>query len=275
MPGTKRKGGAVYVSSRMVPAPGSMRVVKRYKRSGAFAPSRALARRSTRKGETEYFDCGINTVVTFAGTTWADTEVPCDNYITGAGLVDVYTDATLIPTAIGTSYGGVDGQKYNLQKVRVRGRLSVPVLSDQADVTQGTNVRVMLVEDTRPNGAQAQGETVMQDMGETAENIHSFQRVADNIGRFRILKDLKMVLPVSAVGTDGASTNSVAFDSRNFKLAFMPRGGREVLLKIGSSTPTVASTINCNIFMLAAAERNGVAIALTVVACSRAYYNEV
>jgi hypothetical protein len=224
--------------------------------------------------ETKYFDCGINAATTTAGTTWADTEVPCDNYVNSSGVAAAYTDSALVPSAVGTGYGQVVANRYKLKKIRVRGSLRVATASDQADITAPTFVRIMLVMDNQPQGAQAQGEDVMQDIGATPENLFSFKRVSDNSGRFRILKDEFLTLNVSGAGTDGSNTNSVGYQGSTFSMQYVPRLPINCNIKSGNSTPTVAGLINCNIFMLVYAQRAGSPVALTITGSSRCYYCE-
>ena len=73
-----------------------------------WTPSNAQvqsARRAyIRNAETKYFDTGINTSVTFGGTSWTGSEVPCDNYINSSGAAAAYTDSALIPSANGSGY---------------------------------------------------------------------------------------------------------------------------------------------------------------------------
>lgn len=224
------------------------------------------------KPETKYFDCGINVATTMAGTSWADSEVVCDNYINSSGAAAVYTDSCLIPTANGNGYGQVDGNKYKLKGIRVRGDLLVPVVPDAADVQQARIVRVLLVEDTMPNGTQAQGEDVLQDMGTLGENVHSFMRVANNLGKFKVHSDKTYVLNVTAAGTDGANTNSVGFVTQKFKINKMFKKPHDVTIKSGNATPTVAGTVNSNFFLLVGASGAAATVAVTMQACSRAYY---
>jgi len=224
--------------------------------------------------ETKYFDCGFNAVVTWAGTDWSASELPCDNYINSSGTAAAYTDSCLIPTAIGSGYGQVNGNRYRLKKIRVRGQIDPGFASDQADVLGTTTVRMLLVMDTMPNGAQAQGEDVLQDFGATGENIFAFQRVSAQSGRFRVLKDQVFEADVSAAGTDGASTNSIGFKDPNFSFTYTPKTPITVNVRAGNATPTIAGTVDCNIFVLVGAVRSGAAVGVTVYGCSRAYYCE-
>ncbi len=222
--------------------------------------------------ETKYFDTGIFSSVTFAGSDWSATEVPCDNYVNSSGTAAAYTDSCLLPTAIGSAYGEVNGNRYKLKKIRVRGSLKAAVLMNQADMVQPAIVRLMLIHDEQPNGAQAQGEDIMQDIGEAGENLFSFKRVAASSGRFRILKDQFVTLQSTVAGTDGTNTNSLGFEGELFSFQYQPNNAILVNVKSGSATPTIASTINCNMFLLVAGTRNDSALAITVTAASRAYY---
>lgn len=225
-------------------------------------------------GETKYFDCGINAAVTWAGTDWSASEVPCDNYINSSGTAAAYTDSCLLPTAIGSGYGQVNGNRYRLKKIRVRGQFTPGLAADQADVPGTVTVRALLVMDTMPNGVQAQGEDVLQDFGATGENLFAFQRVSAQSGRFRVLKDQIFDCDVSAAGTDGVNTNSINFKDPQFSFTYTPKNPIQVNVRAGNATPTIAGTVDCNIFLLVGAVRDGAAVAITVTGCSRAYYCE-
>ncbi len=222
--------------------------------------------------ETKYFDVGINASVTVAGTTWADSEVPASNYVNSSGTAAVYTDSALLPTAIGSGYGEVNGNRFRLKKLRVRGRAFANAAMDQADVVAPAAVRIILVMDEQPNGAQAQGEDIMQDIGAANENMYSYQRVAESSGRFRILKDHTTILDVSAAATDGTNTSSNNYYGTSFSFLYQPKVPKVVNIKSGNATPNVSGTVDCNIFLLAYCVRGTTASAINIVAASRAYY---
>lgn len=244
-----------------------------------FKPIRSRVRAAafsaaTAAKETKYFDTGIAGGITWAGTTWADSEVPCDTYVTSSGTTGVYTDSALIPSANGSAYGEVAGNKYTLCALRIRGALSALSLSDQADIPQTYLARLVLVEDSQPNGAQAQGEDVLQDIDSAGENFFSFLRIPNGLGRFRIVKERLVQIPVTASGTDGTNTNSVAFQSVPFKMSIKPNC--LVTIKAGNATPTVAGLINKNYFLLLAGitGAGGGAVQIIINAASRAYYKD-
>lgn len=223
------------------------------------------------RGEVKYFDVGINAAITTAGTTWADTEVPADNYVNSGGAAAGYTDSCLIPTAQGSGYGQVNGNKYLLKTVRVKGSLFVATTTAGTSVANPIPVRLVLVMDLMPSGAQAQGEDVFQDFGATEENAYSFLRMAAGGGRYQILKDKIVTLTPQAASNNAAgATVSTCYSQPHFKFAVKPN--KEVQIKTGNATPTIAGTVNCNIFLLAYAYQSTSAVAVTVQACSRAYY---
>lgn len=256
--------------------PLTMGVGSRVRRRRVEPVSRFVPRMGyyTRPGETKYFDCGIQNSQTFNGATWADSEVPCDSYITSGGAVGAYTDSCLLPTAQGSGYGQVVGQRYHLKKLRIRGFLAMATLSDQLDVSDPAFARVILVMDTQPNGAQAQGEDIIQDVGAAAENIFSFMRTSTQTGRFRILADKFVTLNPSAASTDGSNTTTQGFNGVQFKMTYKPTKPLLVQIANGNATPTVGGTISHNIFLLLGGVRSNAAVGTFIYAASRAYYCE-
>nr|UOF77155.1 capsid protein [Cressdnaviricota sp.]UOF78019.1 capsid protein [Cressdnaviricota sp.]UOF78306.1 capsid protein [Cressdnaviricota sp.]UOF79235.1 capsid protein [Cressdnaviricota sp.]UOF82974.1 capsid protein [Cressdnaviricota sp.] len=235
---------------------------------------RAIGRQIITYPETKYFDTGINAAVTFGGDAgWTDSEVPCDFYVNTSGTAAAYTDSCLIPTAIGSGYGQVIGGAYKFKKLRIKGMLHIPPAADGADVGLPRIGRLLLIMDTSPCGAQAQGENVLQDIGLSNENIFAFKRMPTTPGRFRVLKDKAIMFNPQAAATDGVNTNSTGFNGVVFKMQYSPKLPLHINIATTSSTPTVASTVSHNIFLLlACSTTGGVAIAVTIAAATRCYY---
>lgn len=223
--------------------------------------------------ETKYFDTSFSQNIASAAD-WTGTEVPCTNYIQSDGTtVGAYTDSALIPSAIGAGYGQINGNKYYLKKLRIKGQVRPAVASDQADVPSAITCRIALVMDLQPQGAQAQGENVFTDMGTAAQAQYSFLAMAAGSGgRFRVLKDKVYVLNPAVAGTDGANTNSVTANAITFKFNMNFRKAIAVQLKANSATPTVASLSNTNIFLLA--HVSGATPTSTIDGCARAYFTD-
>lgn len=233
----------------------------------SFAPT---SRASALTPETKYFDVGINNTMNTAGTDWTGTEVPCDNYVNSSGTAAAYTDSALIPSAIGSGYGQINGNRYKIKKIRVRGIVTAAAVSAQSAAVSGTTYRLMLVMDTQPNGAQAQGEDVMQDIG-GVETVFAYKRVANAGGRFRILKDEIFTLTTGVQFNDAATTGTFSFEPYFFSFQYQPKTPILVNVKSGNSTPTVAGLETCNIFLLLATN-NGSTFEPLIQASSRCYY---
>jgi len=135
-------------------------------RSAARSQARTRIIAFSPQGETKYFDTSQGSAGIANAADWTGSELPSTNYIQSDGTtLGAYTDSALIPSAVGAGYGQVVGSKYHLKKIRTRGQIWSIVQSDQADVPLPSTVRMLLVMDTRPNGAQGQGEEVLADMG--------------------------------------------------------------------------------------------------------------
>jgi len=223
--------------------------------------------------ETKYFDISFQQTLATAAD-WTGTEVPCTNYIQSDGTtVGNYTDSALIPSAIGAGYGQINGNKYYLKKLRVRGNIICSPGADQADVSIPQTIRLCLIEDTQPQGAQAQGENVFTDMGGAAQCNFSFLAMAAGSGgRFRIVKDKFIILQPAVAGTDAANTNSVNNTGTLFKFNVNFAKPRLVQLKANSAVPTVASLSNLNYFLLA--HSSLATPAAIVTGCARAYFKD-
>lgn len=232
-------------------------------------------RRSAFPTEIKYFD--VTGAFSIPGTAdWLGSEVACSSYIQSDGTtVGAYTDAALIPSAIGAGYGQVNGSKYFLKNLRVRGEVTAATLADSTDAVSARVVRLVLVHDTQPNGAQAQGEDVFTDLGSAAQCNYSFLAMGAGAGgRFRILAERIIVLQPQVASPDnaagGASTSSLAWETKPFVLNASFRSPLQVCLKANSSTPTVASLSNNNIFMLA--HVNSATAVPSLTFASRAFY---
>jgi len=222
--------------------------------------------------ETKYFDTSFGTNGVATSGDWTGSEVPCTNYIQSDGTtLGVYGDSALIPSAVGSGYGQIIGSHYRMKKLRARGVILPTLASDQADVPAAASVRLVLVQDLQPNGAQAQGEDVFPDMGTAVQDNFSFLAMAGGAGgRFRILKDEWLMLNPAVTATDGASTNSNVRGAAHFSWQYKPTKPIDIRIKANSATPTVASLSDVNIFMLAHSNYGTVAL----WGCARCYYED-
>ncbi len=251
-----------------------------YSPRGRAPPFKKPYKRPSKAGyvmqpETKYFDVAINAHVIATAGDWTGTEVPCDNFITNDGAtVGAYTSSALNPSAVGTGYGEIIGTRYRLKKIRVKGQLHPAGAADQADVEAGRVTRLVLVMDINPDGAQAQGETIFTDFAADGANVSSYLNMGTSAGKFRVLKDIRVVHNPGTAATDHAtnsSTNSNVLDTQIFSFVWAPRKPLVVTLKASASTPATAQLQNCNIFLLALTDASQV---VTISAVSRTYYCE-
>jgi len=219
--------------------------------------------------ETKYFDT-TQAMTVASAADWTGTEVTCASYIQSDGTtVGAYTDAALIPSAVGAGYGQVTGNKYMLKNLRIKGEITPQVVPDGADVPGMGVVRIVLVQDTQPNGAQAQGEEVFTDLGAALLCNYSFMAMgAGSGGRFRILKDKTYRLQPALAATDGTNTNSSARSGAQYSFSYKPKKPIQVVVKANSATPTVATLSNNNFFLLAHSSVGSVVLN----GATRAYY---
>jgi len=223
--------------------------------------------------ETKYFDTCIEHQGTWSGATWADSEVPCDFYVNSSGVAAAYTDSALIPSANGSGYGQVDGTKYKLKALRVRGQIRANRTTGSTAEIGPIQVRCLLVEDLMPNGSQAQGEDILQDIGNAGGNLYSFLRIPNGLGKYKIHKDEQWTLQPASSMQDAAATASLAWDGCDFNFVVKFPQGKDVMIKAGNASPTIAGLINCNFFLLlAGVDGTGTAKELFIYAASRAYY---
>ncbi len=238
-------------------------------RTRHFAPTSTM---SAIIPETKYFDTTFSGVQTWAGTSWADSEVPMDNYVNSSGVIAAYTDSAMIPSANGSGYGEVVGNRYKLKKFRCRGSLRPAAQQNLTDPNAAVEVRLVLVMDTQPNGAQAQGEDILQDLGSGNNNLYSYKRVASSSGRYRILKDIIHMMQPAVTSTDGTNTSSEAFENVFFSFQYVPKVPILVNIKSGNATPTIAGLETCNIFMLLGSQQSNIDVAMNITGAARAYY---
>lgn len=209
-------------------------------------------------GERKYFDTFFNATVDTAAD-WATSNVPMTSYMNADGsTVSAYTDSALIPSSVGTGYGQMQGNKYLLKSLTIRGELIPGAVQDAVDMYPAGTVRLCLVMDTQPNGAQATGNLIFTDWGTAAQSTFSYMSIsAGSGGRFKILADKIIQLQPATAGTDGASTNSLQFQARQFNLFKSWPKGLKVLVKSGGSTPAIAQLGDVNIFMIAHNSNSG------------------
>lgn len=223
--------------------------------------------------ETKYFDTAAEAVTLSDSTDWTGTEIAMSQRINENGTtITAYTSSSLNPSAIGSGFGQIIGQKYVIKKIRVRGSMRPVAQPDLADPQAASVVRLLLVQDTNPDGAQAQGEQVMTDFG-NLPNVHSFLNTGSTLNKFKILADRRFILNPSVTATDGSNTGSSMIDGKVWSMSHTFKKPLIVTLKgPTTATPQTSQLQSCNIFLLAMC--NGPASSMKMQVVSRCYFCE-
>lgn len=207
----------VLASTRQMPVPRPMPLFTRNIRS------EGLLDREVKNFDTTFAAAFIDT------TTWVGSEKETSTY----GL--------FCPVVGNTSTTRI-GRKCMIKSLHLKGAIYKAQASDQVDVDDPVQVTFMIVQDTQTNGAQAQGETVMDTTPAAAEECMSFRNL-EYSKRFRLLFKKTFILRDAVAFTDGANTASTTgtavFLNINKRL--------NIPVEFISSTPAVADIVDNSI----------------------------
>lgn len=182
-------GRQSYAKRRRAPA------VRRARRRGYYRVPGRTAGALVYSPETKYFDA-TKAATAFVATaaSWAGSEL------------DPAANSLFTPTP-GSGINNRVGRKVALQKLKIKGLLTFVKESGQTSVSTPPTVRLVLYQDKQTNGAQAQGEEVLQSAGTgaVANQLMTFQNLA-NFGRFRVLKDKVYTFKFPVSANDAAAT---------------------------------------------------------------------
>lgn len=247
------KRGAKRAASEAVAVERAMKRIDRgVARYGASAMAKYYSPPSSFRPELKYFDCGFSVALT-PPANWNTLAVPMTSYMNADGsTVSAYTDAAIIPSAVGNGYGQVVGNKYLIKKVKVRGTLGrKSEASLAATGAMPVRCRVLLVQDTQANGAQVDTATFMTDWGAGEACLNSFQAIASGSGgRIRILGDRFVTLQPAIAGGDSTG-HTASWEAKQVSFTKTWKKGLKVVIKSGASTPAIASLSDMNIFLVA------------------------
>lgn len=209
--------------------------------------------------ESKYFDSFVNAALIAESVDWTGTEV------------DPTANSLFTPSE-GADIDNRVGRKVSLYKLAIRGAIIPDAISDQADILQVPACRLILFMDMQTNGAQAQGETVMQGPGAATGvlTFSTFQNTA-NFGRFRVLRDKTYKLGIVTAGTDGASTTSQALQTIPFKLTVKFSKPVEVRFN-ATNAGTIGDIVDNSFHMLA--QKSGSPFVHNISYQARGYYKD-
>jgi len=211
-------------------------------------------------GEMKYFDSTLASVaIQEKSTDWTGTEL------------DPTTLNTLFAPSEGAAINQRIGRKVNVHKIKIRGVIFHDVAADQADAIPNPLIRVILYKDCQTNATQTQGEEVMNNDGATITVLMSnFQNPA-NFGRFQVLKDRVYQSRTIVMGTDGASTNSIAAGDIPFKMNIRYKVPVQVHFN-ATNGGTVADIVDNSWHIIAT--KSGTGFASSMSYCCRVCFKE-
>ncbi|QGH72831.1 MAG: capsid protein [CRESS virus sp. ct1Gc25] len=143
--------------------------------------------------ELKVIDSFLANTVLSAPTSWANTEV------------DPATLNCLFAPGPGTGLNQRIGRKVSVKKLKVRGLITCASQVDQTTPDNGCQVRLIFYQDMQTNGAQSQGEDLMDTPTASVQGVfNSFQNTA-SFGRFRVLKDMCIEINNPNISWDGTN----------------------------------------------------------------------
>lgn len=146
------------------------------------------------KHELKHYDDGKAAYAITASSNWLGTEA------------DPATTLCFFAPTQGAAYNQRIGTRCYVTSLKINGYIYAAV---QAAVTTAATpclIRLVVFLDKQSNGAQAQGEDIMKNEGSANLTPVSFQNVA-NFGRFKVLKDMRIVLENPNALYDGTNAD--------------------------------------------------------------------
>jgi len=229
----------------------------------AKAPRRQFVPRTMgalANSESKYFDLFLSATAISEATSWTGSELDPAGY------------DTLCDPSEGADIDNRIGRKIAIYKIAIRGVIDTTALPDVADIVSAPAVRLILYMDKQTNGAQSLGTDVMAAPG--AANLplkfSTFQNL-NNLGRFRVLRDVVFQPRTVTAGTDGANTTSQNMQAIPFKMNVNFR--TPVIMKFNSTNAGTIGDIVDNSFHLIGTKSNA-AFASTISYQVRSYYKD-
>lgn len=166
-----------------------------------------------------------------------------------------------------------NGRKIQLKRVAANLTCQTTPTTAQTTITAPVSVRVLLVQNKQPNTSSTTGQSVMGLNGAAAGNaavaMQMFQGV-QGFGRFKIVDDVTLDLPVTAaVNNASATTVSAAAKQVSFKLHYRPK--KPITMEFAGSATAIPNTNSFNII----ANCEATSYTPTITGCVRFYYTDV
>lgn len=149
------------------------------------------------------------------------------------GEIDPLTKLNLCSPQNGTGESNRDGKNFTIKHLMIKGQVNYEWTNDQPDLSNGGLVMIKVVLDTQTNGAQCQGEDIMDDSQDP--KALAFRNL-DYRTRFKILASRTVSIVPTVAFPDGSNTGTVTGQAKPFSVYLKN-------LNIGVSTNGNAGTI--------------------------------
>lgn len=213
------------------------------------------------QGEMKYYDTSYApTAIGVVSSTWAST------------MADPTTVNCLLAPTVGSAINQRIGREIKVFKIKIRGQVTSDAQTLQSAGDNGNHVRIMLVQDMQTNAAQMTGQQLMEGVGSSTRTINAFQSLA-NFGRFKVLRDKKIVLSNANLANDTGSTGGLVQSGmkRTFKISHTFR--KPVSVRFNATNGgSIADIVDNSFHIVCGSDNTGMAVELCYVA--RVCYKE-
>lgn len=185
--------------------------------------------------ERKYFDSQYSAAVGATTTSFASAEA------------DPTTLNTLFAPTQGDDFNQRTGRKVQVLSIKVMGHISCAAQADQTGADPASLIRLLLVQDKQTNAQQLNSEDVISS-GDGSQAVNFFQNPAF-FGRFRVLKDKRIVMQNPTMSYDGTNIEQAGL-TRTFKISVKFR--KPVVIHYNSTNGgTVADVVDNSFHILA------------------------
>lgn len=147
--------------------------------------------------ERKYFDSEASITLVVPGASWAGAEA------------DPTTKLTLCVPVTGNDFNNRVGRKIDVLGIRIKGFITASMQLNQTAADAQPFVRYILVQDKQTNAGQLNAEDVINS-GAGSVALAMFQNPAF-FGRFKVLKDKTLRLPMPTITYDGTNLEQTGF----------------------------------------------------------------
>lgn len=205
-------------------------------------------------GEMKYFDCDkASTALVATTTTWPAGTIQDPTTTINLGAAAVATPLCLFAPTVGSGLNQRVGRSVKVMKIKVGGRILIPAQTALSVGFNASNVRLILVQDCQTNASQMTSAQLINDSVSTDSTLYAYQN-PNNFGRFRVLKDKRIVIQDPNLAGEVAAGNVVS-NGRSVMFKFSVRFAKPVEVHFNATNGgTVADIVDHSFHILCATD---------------------